>query len=202
MMRGDMADNIYPEHTMAQPQPLQIPSYNNGMMMLNENNVQPHMERKVTTNRQHLPRRHTVSTPYASNAAPYFNKGKEPMIECNNSKPETTSPTTPPLPKSRKSLKAKRHRSMGKIGLTETPPLPPDASFSSLSAKLELWSHEQLLERVMVLERERENTVAQNSIRKEGRKTQKKIFFLCSRSTIAKKKKKKKKKKLMVAKNF
>ncbi|KAI8889255.1 hypothetical protein K501DRAFT_282410 [Backusella circina FSU 941] len=168
MMRGDMADNIYPENTIAQPQPLQIPNYSNGMV-LNESNVQfPPMERKVVTNRQHLPRRHTVSTPYAS-GAPYFNKGKEPMIECNNSKLEVASPTTPPLPKSRKSLKAKRHRSMGKIGLTETPPLPPDASFTSLSAKLELWSHEQLLERVMVLEKERENAVAQNSIRKEAR---------------------------------
>lgn len=123
--------------------------------------------------RRPLPRRHTVSTPYATNII--VNKGKEPMIE---NKSELNVSQQPTITKSRKSsLKAKRHRSLGKLDIfstnssTSPPPIPDMASFEPLSAKLELWTHEQLLERVMELEKEKEESVTQNTIakmKKEG----------------------------------
>lgn len=131
---------------------------------------QPYFDRK---GRRPLPRRHTVSTPYATNMVINNNKGKEPMIE-NNPEINLSQPQQqqqPAVTKSRKSsLKAKRHRSLGKLDIyataTSPPPIPDPSTFEPLSAKLELWTHEQLLERVMELEKEKEASVAQTSISK------------------------------------
>lgn len=134
---------------------------------------QPYFDRK---GRRPLPRRHTVSTPYASNMVINNNKGKEPMMENNNpdmslSQPQQQQQQQSTVTKSRKSsLKAKRHRSLGKLDIfataTSPPPIPDPSTFEPLSAKLELWTHEQLLERVMELEKEKEASVAQTSISK------------------------------------
>lgn len=127
---------------------------------------QQYVERK---NRRPLPRRHTVSTPYTTSVNNIV-KGKEPMNENTDSNNTTLfsqqqQQQQPPPTKSRKSsLKAKRHRSLGKLdiygsassGTTSPPPIPDKASFDPLSAKLELWTHEQLLERVMELEKEKQ----------------------------------------------
>ncbi|KAG0861915.1 hypothetical protein G6F16_012930 [Rhizopus arrhizus] len=117
-------------------------------------NEQQSFDRKA---KRSLPRRHTVSTPYNTNMV---EKGKE-MAEKPIEQPATT--------KTRKSsLKAKRHRSMGKIDIysqrdsSSTPPPIPDMK------ELSLWSHEELLQRVIELEKEKEvaMSVAQNSILK------------------------------------
>lgn len=135
---------------------------------------QQYVDRK---NRRPLPRRHTVSTPYSTsvNTNP---KGKEPINDTMNINmaldPAMISQQQqqPPVTKSRKSsLKAKRHRSLGKLDIygstttTSPPPVPDMGTFDPLSAKLELWTHEQLLERVMELEKEKQ--VAQSSMIKQ-----------------------------------
>ncbi|KAK4511052.1 uncharacterized protein ATC70_012262 [Mucor velutinosus] len=136
---------------------------------------QQYVDRK---NRRPLPRRHTVSTPYSTsvNSNP---KGKELINESMNMDipvdPAMVSQQQqqqPSVTKSRKSsLKAKRHRSLGKLDIygsattTSPPPVPDIATFDPLSAKLELWTHEQLLERVMELEKEKQ--VAQTSMIKQ-----------------------------------
>ncbi|KAF1799769.1 hypothetical protein FB192DRAFT_1474533 [Mucor lusitanicus] len=151
--------------------------FNNGL----DNHVFPetpipqqYVDRK---NRRPLPRRHTVSTPYSTsvNTNP---KGKEPINDTMNINmaldPAMISQQQqqPPVTKSRKSsLKAKRHRSLGKLDIygstttTSPPPVPDMGTFDPLSAKLELWTHEQLLERVMELEKEKQ--VAQSSMIKQ-----------------------------------
>ncbi|RCH77561.1 hypothetical protein CU098_002332, partial [Rhizopus stolonifer] len=116
-----MTDNtMLPIPTVPHP----IPFQDDQSMMYHHHFHQP---QPYPNHRRTLPRRHTVSTPYT-----------------------TTTPIKPnkpePVTKSRKSsLKAKRHRSLGKIDIyaSTTPPPMPDL----LSAKLELWTHEQLLER-------------------------------------------------------
>lgn len=96
-----------------------------------------------------LPRRHTVSLPY-------------PSIDS----------LPPPPTKSRKpSLKAKRHKSMGKLNVYSDPPPVPD-----LSAKLEQWTHEQLLERVKELEKEKEVAAQQKQIKGTHRNIHKYIL--------------------------
>lgn len=130
-------------------------------MILHQHAGQPYIDRK---GRRPLPRRHTVSTPYATNM---INKGKEPMIEIKSELNNVSQPVT----KSRKSsLKAKRHRSLGKLDIYATaasssspPPIPDISNFEPLSTKLELWTHEQLLERVKELEKEKEESVTQSS---------------------------------------
>jgi hypothetical protein len=108
----------------------------------------PHQTFPDRKNRRPLPRRHTVSTPYDAN-----------MV--NQVKPSPT-PAVPEIPqqKTRKSsLKAKRHRSLGKLDIYATPSSaspPPIPTYEPLPAKLEQWTHEQLLERVMELEKERQ----------------------------------------------
>lgn len=142
---------------------------NDDMMLLHHHTTiqqqQPYFDRK---GRRPLPRRHTVSTPYATtnmmitNNSNTSNKGKESEQQQQQQQPQQ------PVTKSRKSsLKAKRHRSLGKLDIfatsTSSPPPIPDLStstaFEPLSAKLELWTHEQLLERVMELEKEKETVV-------------------------------------------
>lgn len=155
--------------------------YNGGisddMMIYNHHHQHQHQQQQQLyfdrKGRRPLPRRHTVSTPYATNMV--VNKGKEPMTEI---KPELNVSQQPTITKSRKSsLKAKRHRSLGKLDIFSTnsssspPPIPDLATFEPLSAKLELWTHEQLLERVMELEKEKEASVTQTTIakiKKEG----------------------------------
>ncbi|GAN02417.1 hypothetical protein MAM1_0021c01860 [Mucor ambiguus] len=138
---------------------------------------QQYVDRK---NRRPLPRRHTVSTPY-STSVNSNSKGKEPINDTMNMNmpvdpvvisQQQQQHQQPSLTKSRKSsLKAKRHRSLGKLDIygsttnTSPPPVPDMASFDPLSAKLELWTHEQLLERVMELEKEKQ--VAQTSMIKQ-----------------------------------
>jgi hypothetical protein len=137
----------------------------NDDMMLHHHNIQqqPYFDRK---GRRPLPRRHTVSTPYATNNVVI--KGKE--TDANKSDINVSQQQQQPQPtitKSRKSsLKAKRHRSLGKLDIfgsssSSPPPIPDLSTFEPLSAKLELWTHEQLLERVMELEKEKE--VVQNT---------------------------------------
>lgn len=127
--------------------PLQTPQVPSQSYVNNANNA-----------RRTMPRRHTVSTPYATHTVttPTF-KGKE----------IANKPSEPLITKSRKSsLKAKRHRSMGKIDIytsTTSPSSPPPIP-DLLSTKLELWTHEQLLERVMELEKEREVVQASTSL--------------------------------------
>ncbi|KAI8357337.1 hypothetical protein EDC96DRAFT_247252 [Choanephora cucurbitarum] len=109
----------------------------------------PHVQPYMNNARRTMPRRHTVSTPYATHT-----------LTTPSCKKETTNkPSEPPITKSRKSsLKAKRHRSLGKIDIytsTTSPSSPPPIP-DLLTTKLELWTHEQLLERVMELEKERE----------------------------------------------
>lgn len=88
-----------------------------------------------------LPRRHTVSLPY----------------------PNIVDSLPPPPTKSRKSsLKAKRHRSLGKLDTYNDSSPPPVPDFEPLSAKLESWTHEQLLERVKELEKEKEEAQKHN----------------------------------------
>ncbi|CAO3682687.1 unnamed protein product [Rhizopus stolonifer] len=128
------------------------------MMTSDNNNFLPVMppnegfERKV---KKSLPRRHTVSTPYNTN-----------MV--NNNTIEKLRENMPE--KQRKSLKAKRHRSMGKIDIysqreTSSTPPPPIPATNLLS----LMSHEQLLQRVIELEKEK---VAQVTLLKDDRVTQ------------------------------
>lgn len=143
--------------------------------------VQPYIDRK---GRRPLPRRHTVSTPYAT-----INKGKEPMIETKSDLNNNNLQQQQPVTKSRKSsLKAKRHRSLGKLDIyanassTSPPPIPDHTNFEPLSTKLELWTHEQLLERVKELEKEKEESVTQNSNKSnEGKNIyeRKTIITLC-----------------------
>jgi hypothetical protein len=128
-------------------------------------------------NRRPLPRRHTVSTPYDTNMVNNNQqvKVKEPIPTTTTTTTTTTAVDIPVIPqpqqKTRKSsLKAKRHRSMGKLDSYATPSSvspPPIPSYEPLSAKLELWTHEQLLERVMELEKERQ--VSQNLLNKPNK---------------------------------
>lgn len=139
---------------------------------------QQYVDRK---NRRPLPRRHTVSTPY-STSVNSNTKNKESNNETINmtmpvdsaviSQQMQQQQQQPLITKSRKSsLKAKRHRSLGKLDIygsgttTSPPPIPDMATFDPLSAKLELWTHEQLLERVIELEKEKQ--VAQTSMIKQ-----------------------------------
>ncbi|KAI8379475.1 uncharacterized protein BYT42DRAFT_568940 [Radiomyces spectabilis] len=110
-------------------------------------------QRKV---RRSLPRRHTVSTPYSA-------KAKDPID------PATTINPEQPQAKFRKYLKAKRHRSLGRLELPPSPS-PHDerrlaetsspSVCSPLSAELDMLSNEQLLERVVELEQEKQAALA------------------------------------------
>ncbi|KAG1051404.1 hypothetical protein G6F43_006390 [Rhizopus delemar] len=102
-------------------------------------NEQQSFDRKA---KRSLPRRHTVSTPYNTNMV---EKGKE-MAEKPIEQPATT----------KTHIYSQRDSS-------STPPPIPDMK------ELSLWSHEELLQRVIELEKEKEvaMSVAQNSILKD-----------------------------------
>ncbi|CAO3640477.1 unnamed protein product [Mucor hiemalis] len=191
LITDNISDNIYPEAPIVPTNIGMSHNYSSQHNLVYSNGVnedmmsqyhaaiqqqQPYFDRK---GRRPLPRRHTVSTPYATNMVINNNKGKEPMIE-NNPEINLSQPQQqqqPAVTKSRKSsLKAKRHRSLGKLDIyataTSPPPIPDPSTFEPLSAKLELWTHEQLLERVMELEKEKEASVAQTSISKLNEVTQ------------------------------
>lgn len=136
----------------------------------------PHQTQQVfpdRKNRRPLPRRHTVSTPYDTNMVNSSQvKGKEQTPTAATTVAGTSIPDLPVVPqqqKSRKSsLKAKRHRSLGKLDMYATPSSvspPPIPTYEPLSEKLESWTHEQLLERVKELEKE----VSQNFLNKPNK---------------------------------
>ncbi|KAI9280488.1 hypothetical protein BY458DRAFT_470117 [Sporodiniella umbellata] len=131
------------------------------MMVADNNNnfisnpMMPPSEGFESKAKRTLPRRHTVSTPYNTN-----------MVHNNNNTTEK-GPDKPE--KTRKSLKAKRHKSMGRIDIcsqrdSSTTPPPPLPATKSLS----LWSHEELLQRVIELEKEK---VTQSTLLKGDRVT-------------------------------
>ncbi|KAL0094906.1 hypothetical protein F4703DRAFT_1045589 [Phycomyces blakesleeanus] len=126
----------------------------------NNDQSEPQDVSRKSAGRRPLPRRHTVSTPYNAKSKDMPNDIKDINLEI-------------PQAKFRKMLKAKRHRSLGRL---ELPPSPNLSEFekrliecsspsinSPLSAELELLSHEQLLERVMELEQEKRAVDAMKS---------------------------------------
>lgn len=160
----DSSSNLYPSNPAAM-----TPSY--VAATTTENNTTT-----ARKGRRPLPRRHTVSTPYATSninlnhtsATTITNNAKSSVAAAKDtsdnksvgSGSESTGGGKAPSRKS--SLKAKRHRSLGKLdsygstsGPSSPPPVPNTNIEPLLSAKLELWTHEQLLERVMELEKEK-----------------------------------------------
>lgn len=118
----------------------------------------PYVERRRT-----LPRRHTVSTPYGN-----IKDASLTLETTTPDVPQQATTTATSITKSRKSsLKSKRHRSLGKLEMSSSP---------DLTEKLETWSHQQLLERIQQLEKEKQ-AVVQNSLNKQGKKTKKKFSY-------------------------
>ncbi|ORE05612.1 hypothetical protein BCV72DRAFT_136098 [Rhizopus microsporus var. microsporus] len=127
MMTGDNMSNNngYFHHVIAQPATVESQNY---------------LDRKA---KRSLPRRHTVSTPYDTNTS---------TIEKSNE-----AKTTVTAASKKSSLKAKRHRSMGKLDIyaQQQDNIPPVPNIKELSNKLEHWTHQELLQRVIELEKEK-----------------------------------------------
>lgn len=179
LLNNGIDNHVFPETPIVPTNIGMHPNYStqNILQYGGNHDIQQQQQYVDRKNRRPLPRRHTVSTPYSTNLNNNL-KGKEPVNETMNMNmpfdptmiaQQQQQQQQPPVTKSRKSsLKAKRHRSLGKLDIygstttTSPPPIPDMTTFDPLSAKLELWTHEQLLERVMELEKEKQ--VAQTSM--------------------------------------
>ncbi|CAO0790814.1 unnamed protein product [Mucor circinelloides] len=180
LLNNGIDNHVFPETPIVPTNIGMHPNYStqNILQYGGNHDIQQQQQYVDRKNRRPLPRRHTVSTPYSTNLNNNL-KGKEPANETMTmnmpfdptmiAQQQQQQQQQPPVTKSRKSsLKAKRHRSLGKLDIygstttTSPPPIPDMTTFDPLSAKLELWTHEQLLERVMELEKEKQ--VAQTSM--------------------------------------